>query len=51
MDELPPFEQEEEFYQTLWKQYFKSIAIEGRINPRLQMQHMPKKYWKYLIEK
>lgn len=51
LDKLPPINHEEEFYQVLWKQYFKSISISGRENLRLQMQHMPKKYWKHLIEK
>ncbi|MCX7920498.1 MAG: TIGR03915 family putative DNA repair protein [Clostridia bacterium] len=38
-------------YQHLWIQYFKSIAIKNRINPKLQKQFMPHRYWKYLIEK
>lgn len=38
------------FYQELWKQYFEGITIESRINPKLQSNHMPKRYWKYLIE-
>ena len=42
---------EEKFYQSLWKTYFNAIAIQERKNPRLQKQFMPKRYWKYLIEK
>lgn len=42
---------EEINYQKLWKEYFKSIAIKERINPRLQKSNMPMKYWKYLVEK
>ncbi len=42
---------DELIYQDLWKRYFESIAIRSRVNPRLQRQHMPKKYWKYLVEK
>ena len=38
-------------FQDLWKKYFKSICIEERRNEKLQMQHMPKRYWKYLTEK
>lgn len=41
----------ENFYQNLWKTYYENIAIIERINPKLQMQMMPKKYWKYLVEK
>jgi len=44
-------EREEEHYQKLWKQYFDSIAISNRINPRLQKQFMPRRYWKHLVEK
>ncbi len=45
------FTEDEEFYQNLWKEYFKHIAIKGRINPKLQKNNMPMKYWKYLVEK
>ncbi len=41
----------EQDFQNLWKQYFKSIAIQQRKNPKLQKQFMPKRFWKYLIEK
>lgn len=41
----------EAFYQEGWRQYFKSIAIISRKNPELQKQLMPKRYWKYLVEK
>lgn len=37
-------------FQQLWKAYFKSIIIKERLNLKLQRQHMPKKYWKYLTE-
>lgn len=38
-------------YQSLWKQYFKSVNIEMRNNEKLHVRHVPKRYWKYLIEK
>lgn len=41
---------DELLYQSLWKTFHKHIAIEERINPKLQRSFMPKKYWKYLIE-
>lgn len=41
---------DERFYQTLWRQYFQSAAIASRANPRLQRQHMPRRYWPYLTE-
>jgi probable DNA metabolism protein len=45
------YDAEEAFYQQLWKQYFKSVNIAARKNTRLQVQHMPRRYWKYLVEK
>lgn len=44
-------QEKEEFYQELWREYFTRVAVEGRINPRLQRQFMPTRYWKHLIEK
>ncbi len=47
---IPDISVEEQKYQELWKLFFKTIAISERKNPRCQMQYMPKKYWKDLIE-
>lgn len=47
---LPSISEEEKKYQELWKTFFKTISIKERTNPKLQMQYMPKKYWKDLIE-
>ncbi len=41
----------EEMYATLWKDYFKSTNIVSRKNTNLHVQHVPKRYWKYLTEK
>jgi len=41
----------EELYANLWKDYFKSTNIESRKNTKLHVQHVPKRYWKYLTEK
>jgi len=43
--------EDEEQYQELWKAYFKSIAIQNKINPSLQKRCMPVRYWKHLVEK
>ena len=43
--------EDEKLYQDLWKGYFKSMTIKERINLKLQRQHLPKRYWKYLTEK
>ena len=42
---------DEDLYQSLWKTYFKSTNIKARKNTRLHLQHVPKRYWKYLTEK
>jgi len=46
----PDFSDEEDSIQNLWKSFFAAVSIENRVNPKLQSQFMPKKYWKYLIE-
>lgn len=40
----------EEIYQDLWRAYFKSTAIQNRVNPKLQRKNMPMRYWKHLVE-
>lgn len=37
-------------YQNLWKSYFKAVDIPERRNMKLHIQHVPRRYWKYLIE-
>ena len=41
---------EEQEVENLWLAFFKTIGIEARKNKRCQMNFMPKKYWKYIIE-
>ena len=41
---------DETFFQQMWKEYFKSTTIKERINLKLQRQHMPRRYWRYLTE-
>lgn len=43
--------EKEQLYANLWKDYFKSTNIESRKNTKLHVQHVPKRYWKYLTEK
>jgi len=45
------FLDEEYGYQELWANYFKSTHIKSRINKKLHIQHVPKRYWRYLSEK
>ena len=48
--ELPEADDEEKMYRKLWKQFYHTIAIEGRINPKRRMGNMPKRYWSQLTE-
>ena len=41
---------DEAFIQQMWKEYFRSTTIKERINLKLQRQHMPRRYWRYLTE-
>lgn len=43
--------EKEALYAALWKDYFKSVNIPARKNTKLHIQHVPKRYWKYLTEK
>lgn len=45
------FHDEENNYQKLWQRYFDKTNIKERKNLKLHLQHVPKRYWKYLTEK
>jgi probable DNA metabolism protein len=42
--------EEPELYESLWKDFYKTIAIADRINPGYQKRNMPQRYWKHLTE-
>ncbi len=42
--------EDEKLFQSLWRTYFHAMAINERINPKLQRQHMPRRFWKLLTE-
>lgn len=44
-------DENEALYQQLWKQYFGAVNIAARKNMKLHIQHMPRRYWRYLVEK
>ncbi|MFV0352483.1 MAG: TIGR03915 family putative DNA repair protein [Oscillospiraceae bacterium] len=48
--QLPEPSEKEEAYRSLWKQFYKTIAIEARYNPKCRMTHMPKRYWANMTE-
>ncbi len=41
----------DQLFQDLWRTYFKAICIKERMNPRKQLNDMPRRYWKYMTEK
>ncbi|MDT0677057.1 TIGR03915 family putative DNA repair protein [Autumnicola musiva] len=45
------FDLQEIEFQKLWKKYFDCTNIPSRKNMKLHLQHVPKRYWKYLTEK
>ena len=44
-------DENEKLFQQMGKEYFKTIAIKERINPKLHRQHLPVRFWKYMTEK
>ncbi|MDR0541581.1 MAG: DUF4130 domain-containing protein, partial [Dysgonamonadaceae bacterium] len=44
-------DEDEKAFQDLWKEYLQAITIQPRKNLRLQRQFMPRRFWKYLVEK
>ena len=44
-------DKDERLFQAMWRAYFQSTAIRERLNPRLQRQHMPARFWRFLPEK
>lgn len=41
----------EQFFEEAWKDFYKAIAIDERKSEKLMISNMPKRYWRYLIEK
>lgn len=48
--QLPELEEKEAEFRRLWQQYYKTIGIESRYNPRCRMTFMPKRFWSQLTE-
>lgn len=46
----PKASDEELEYRKLWKQFFQSVAIKERYNPKCQNTHLPKRYRPYMTE-
>ena len=48
--EFSEADETEKTYRAMWKQFYNTIAIAERENPRLRMSHMPKRYWENMLE-
>lgn len=48
--DIPTLSSEEDKFRSLWKTFFERVAIESRINPKLQQSHVPLKYRTYMSE-
>ena len=48
--ELPEAGAEERRYQDLWRRFYDTIAVEGRINPQLRRGNMRMRYWPNMTE-
>jgi len=46
----PPVTKAEAIYRSLWKQFYDTVAIQSRENPKCRMSHMPKRYWDNMVE-
>jgi probable DNA metabolism protein len=50
LEKPPVFSDKEHRAAGLWRQYFRSLAIEERYNAKLQQKHVPTRFRKYLPE-
>lgn len=50
IDKTLKLSDEENGYQEMWKEFYKTIGIKERKNDRCRMNFMPKKYWKHILE-
>ncbi len=37
-------------FRRLWRRFYDAIAIQDRVNPKLRMNNMPKRYWRLMTE-
>ena len=50
LPQAPSATREEREIQELWREFYRSTTTNQRLNYKVQRGHMPKKYWKHLIE-
>ncbi len=49
--DIPGSTEDEKRFAGLWKEFFNTLEIPSRKNPKLQRQLMPRRYWDHLTEK
>jgi len=49
--DIPGNTAEEKQYSRMWKEFFNTLAIQSRNNPKLHRQLLPRRYWDHLTEK
>lgn len=47
---MGPAGETERAFRAMWRKYYETIAIEGRLNPKCQSTHMPKRYRHVMTE-
>lgn len=47
---MGPAGTQERAFRAMWRKYYKTIAIEGRLNPKCQSTHLPKRYRHVMTE-
>ena len=47
---LPRADETEESFRALWRQFYHTISIEERYNPKCRMTHCAKRYWENMTE-
>lgn len=46
----PPASSDDALYESAWKAFYDSVAIDARYNPELRASFMPKRLWKNIVE-
>lgn len=47
---LPAHSSDESVMQSAWKRFYDAVSIPARYHPELRRQHMPKRFWKNILE-
>ena len=48
--DLPAHSNDEAVMQSAWKRFYDAVTIPARYHPELRRQHMPKRFWKNILE-